>query len=194
LLGDRIGPRRAAAVAVGFAGVLILLRPGAALFDWASLFAIASALFYTFMQIIARRIGSEVTAGVMSFYAMIVYAVIAAALGLALGDGRFDASAHPSLGFMFRPWIWPPPRDLALIALTGVIAFAGFYGLTQAYRLAQPNVVSPFEYTGILWGMLWGYLFWHELPDAMAFAGMALIIGAGLYIVFREASLRRERA
>jgi drug/metabolite transporter (DMT)-like permease len=193
LLGEWIGPRRAAAVLLGFVGVLILLRPGASVFEWASLLPILSALFYTFMQLIARRIGSEVSASVMNFYAMGTYVLIAGVLGLALGDGRFDNSSHPSLGFLFRAWVWPPPEHLALIAVTGLIAFAGFYCLTQAYRVAQPNVVAPFEYTGIIWGVLWGYLLWQELPDTLAFAGMSLIISAGLYIVYREARVRRRR-
>ncbi len=191
LLGEKVGPRRFAAVIIGFAGVLVLLRPGASVFEPAVLLPLASACCYGLMQIIARRIGPEVSSAVMNFYAMGVYAAISGALGLAIGDGRFASSSHPSHGFMFRPWIWPPGQDLALMAATGVIAFVGFYCLTQAYRVAQPNVVTPFEYTSLLWGTFWGYLLWSELPDATAFLGMLLILAAGLFIIYREARPRR---
>jgi drug/metabolite transporter (DMT)-like permease len=67
-----------------------------------------------------------------------------------------------------------------------VIAAAGFYGLTQAYRIASPSAVAPFEYTGMTWGILWGYVFWAEVPNMMAISGMAVIVAAGIYIIHRE--------
>jgi drug/metabolite transporter (DMT)-like permease len=80
----------------------------------------------------------------------------------------------------------PQAGHLALMALCGVIAAAGFYGLTQAYRLAPPSAVAPFEYTGMTWGILWGYVFWLEVPNVMAISGMVVIVAAGVYIIHRE--------
>ncbi|HPW08883.1 MAG TPA: EamA/RhaT family transporter, partial [Burkholderiaceae bacterium] len=79
-----------------------------------------------------------------------------------------------------RPWVWPTLTDGLLMALCGVVAAAGMVFLTSAYRVARASAVTPFEYTGILWAPLWGFLFFSEVPRATTVAGAAIIVGAGM--------------
>ena len=86
----------------------------------------------------------------------------------------------------------PGARDFALMALCGVIAGIGFFCLTQAYRVASPSAIAPFEYSALPWAVLWGYLFWSEMPAGATWIGLVLIVGSGLYIVHREAVRGRK--
>jgi drug/metabolite transporter (DMT)-like permease len=76
--------------------------------------------------------------------------------------------------------------DAGLMCFCGVIAAVGLTLLTQAYRVAQSSTVAPFEFTFMFWGVLWGWLFWNDLPDMLGWAGIAIIICAGLYVLHRE--------
>ena len=112
--------------------------------------------------------------------------------GLVAGEGQFATGVHPSLAFMLRAWIWPPTFDLMLMIATGIAASAGMICLTQAYRLGQPAVVAPFEYAGMVWALIAGYVMWRQVPDGISMIGITIIIGAGLYIASLE--LRERRA
>lgn len=180
-LGERITARTVATIVIGMAGVVIMLRPGAGLFDWAALLSLASAALYGFAQLIARKIGDSESAGVMTFYQNGIYlagALATAALFHAMG---MTQAVHPSLEFLVRPWAWPTPADLALMASCGLIASAGMILLSQAYRLAPANRVAIFEYSAILWTPLWGFVFFAEIPRHTTAIGAALIVGAGLF-------------
>lgn len=192
VLGERVGWRRITAVLVGFLGVLIIVQPGSRVFEPASLFILFSASCYGSAQLFTRRMGAQVSGSVMSFYAAVVYSVLGGLLGLLFGGSALVESAHPSLQFLFRPWAWLQPLELGIIAVLGVIVTLGAYCLTQAYRVAEPNKVTAFEYTGLLWGLLWGYLVWHQVPSPIKLAGIGLIAASGLYILVREARLRRS--
>jgi drug/metabolite transporter (DMT)-like permease len=169
------------AVIVGFVGVLIILQPGSALFEPAALFSLASAATYALSMIIARKIGGTETASIMAFYQNIVYLLGAAAMAAVITQFGSQSAAHPSIDFLVRPWVWPVPRDALLMAACGVIAAFGAFLLTHAYRSAQAKFVAVFEYTGMIWGPLWGFLFFAEIPRWTTVAGMLLILAAGLY-------------
>ena len=180
-LGERLHWQTLLTALVGLFGVLVMLRPGAGLFDWAALLALLSAFLYAFSQLMARKVGATVTAPVMTFYQNGVYF-----LGSLVFTGTFamlgpQSIAHPSLAFLMRPWQWPTLRDFSMMAACGVIAAIGMVLLSQAYRLAPANRVATFEYTGIIWAPLWGFLFFGEVPQATTVAGAALIVGAGLF-------------
>ena len=185
-LGEKVGVRRWTATAVGFIGILIIVRPLTDQFDLASLLPIASALTYTIAALMTRRMGVSESAPVMSFYQNLMYLFTALVLAAIFGGGAFAGSGNPSVEFLVRGWVTPSPRDFALLAACGVIAALGATLLTQAYRLAEANFVAGFEYSAIIWATLGGYWFWREVPDAYAWIGMALIVAAGIYTLFRE--------
>lgn len=190
VLGER--PHRAtiAALFVGIAGVVVTLRPGSGLFEWASLLSLLAAILYGSAQVVARRMGEGEGAAVMTFYQNLAFLIGAPALAFLFG-GNAANGLHPSIGFLTRPWAWAPPVDLALMAACGVIAAAGMTLLSQAYRLAPAGNLSVFEYSAILWAPLWGFLFFGEVPRITTVVGAALICGAGLYAL-RAAEPRRD--
>ncbi len=180
LLGARAGWQVWTAVAVGFLGVLVMLQPGSGLFEPAALLSLISAAMYGSSMLMARRLGVAQAASVMSFYQNGVFltgALAVAGVLLGLGITRAD---HPSLVFLVRPWVWPSAWDFFLIASCGVVAAVGTMLLTSAYRVARAGVVTPFEYSGVLWAPLWGFLFFSEVPRMTTVAGALLIVGAGL--------------
>lgn len=186
LLGEQVGPRRWFAVIVGFAGVLFMVRPGSDVFDWAAVLALVAGLSYAFSMVTARRMGATETAPALAFWGNVAFLACALALAAVFAGGDHAGESHPSLGFLTRGWVAPSARDLGLMMLCGFIAAAGLTLLTQAYRLSPSSVVAPFEYSAMIWGVLWGWLFWHQLPDAEGWAGIVIIVGAGLYVLYRE--------
>lgn len=180
VLGERSGWRVWLAIIVGFGGVLVMLQPGSGLFEWAALLSLVSALMYGTSMLMARRLGTSESASVMSFYQQWTFLVGALALGLlihALAPGEMQ---HPSLRFLVRPWVMPTPLDALLMGSCGVVAAIGTLLLTSAYRITRANLVTSFEYTGVLWAPMWGFLFFAEVPRASTVVGALLIVGAGL--------------
>ena len=105
------------------------------------------------------------------------------ALTTNLGADLSTGIADESLQFLLRPWVMPDRHDLLLIASTGLVGAGGSFLLTQAYRLTQANVVAPFEYVSILLAAMLGWWIWDEVPSLATYAGIILIIGAGLYVL-----------
>jgi len=179
-LGEHSGWRVWMAVLLGFFGVMVMLQPGTGLFEPAALLSLLSACMYGVSMLMARKLGSTQPASVLSFYQNVGFFVGALMTALALSVLGIEHASHPSLSFLVRNWMWIPFDDLLLIGASGVVAATGMMFLTSAYRLAQANKVAPFEYTGILWAPLWGYVFFQETPRLTTVAGAAVIVMAGL--------------
>jgi drug/metabolite transporter (DMT)-like permease len=180
VLGEKLGWKVGWAVLLGFVGVVVMLQPGSGLFEPAALLSLLSAALYGGGMMMARRLGTTQVASVMSFHqnAFFLLAAVATAVGLhQLGIVRAE---HPSLSFLVRPWVLPTLLDGTLMAVCGVVAAVGTLLLTSAYRIARASAVTPFEYTGILWGPTWGYLFFNEVPRATTVLGGAIVVVAGL--------------
>jgi drug/metabolite transporter (DMT)-like permease len=185
-LGERVGPWRWAAVLAGLAGVVVMLRPGEGLVETAALLPLGAALAYAIMQMLTRRLGGTDRASTLAFYVHICFIVAGAGFGIIAGDGRFAGGGHPSLEFLLRGWVWPSAFDGFLMLSCGVLIAVAGYLLSQAYRIAEANLLAPFEYTAMPFAVLWGVLWWGDWPDATAFLGMALIVGSGLVVFYRE--------
>lgn len=186
VLGELVGLRRWIAVLVGFAGVVVVTRPGMTAIEPAMLLAVGSAATYAIMIMMTRRLSVTEAGSTLAFYSMSTFIVASVVVGLAVGDGRFDTVDHPSAAFLLRAWSVPGFTDSLMLAACGLIAGAGFYCLSQAYRSASVSVVAPFEYTSLPWAILWGYVFFGDLPGATTLLGLALIVGSGFYIIHRE--------
>jgi S-adenosylmethionine uptake transporter len=186
LLGERVGWRRWLAVTAGFLGVVVVMRPGGQAIDPAMILAVLAAVSYAVMVLITRRLGKAEASSTMSVYSMFAFIAASALFGLALGDGAYDRAAHGSAQFLLRAWVLPSWPDFGLLVFCGLIASIGFYCLTQAYRIASPSLIAPFEYASLPWAVFWGYLFWSELPGANTLIGILLVVLSGLYIIRRE--------
>ncbi|MCF3581132.1 DMT family transporter [Planktothrix agardhii 1811] len=183
VLRERASTASLVAVAAGFAGVLLVVKPGGGGFDLAALLPILGALGYALSMIAAGRLGRTESAAAMAFWGNVCFLLCALALSAVYGSGAYAGASHPSLAFLTRGWFTPPVTDLLLMASCGFIAAIGLTLLTYAYRVAPSASVAPFEYSFMFWGLLWGWLFWDSIPDGLAWVGIAVIIGAGLIVI-----------
>lgn len=191
-LGETVGPQRWAAIGVGFIGVLVMMRPGTQSFQIASLLPLGAAFCYAGLHIITRRIGDTESAATMAFYIQVMFIIVGVCFGLIAGDGRFGDQSDPSLAFLFRAWSWPEVADYPVFLIIGAgIAVAG-YLISQAYRVAEASFVAPFEYLALPMSVVWGMMVFDEFPDGWDYFGMALILGSGLFTIWRGA--RKGRA
>jgi drug/metabolite transporter (DMT)-like permease len=180
MLGEKVSGQSWAAIGLGFIGVLIILQPGTALFNPAALFSLVSAASYALAMIFARKLGASEPATVMAFYQNAAYLLGALLIAAFFAIAGIDHLGHPSFDFLVRPWAWPNNYDLFLMGICGVIAAIAMSLLTNAYRMADANLVTVFEYTGMIWAPLWGFLFFKEIPRWSTVAGLGLILIAGL--------------
>lgn len=165
LLGERVGPRRWGAVAVGFVGVLVMLRPsGQGLFNIGALAALVSAVSYSLSGIIVRRWGRGETAAAFPFY----------------GNLMVTALTGAALPFVF---VAPSLADLGLMAVCGMCGGLALLCLLGAFRIAPVPVVAPFQYMEILWGLLYGALVFGDWPGNGVLVGGAIVIASGLYLL-----------
>ena len=186
MLKEQVSLHRWLAVGLGFLGVVIIIRPGGDLFDWAAFLPILGGFAYALSMIMARTMGTKDSAAAMAFWGNNAFLICGLALSLAFGGGTHAQVLHPSLAFLTRGWAMPTLLDAGLMCACGVIAAVGLTLLTQAYRIGQSSVVAPFEFTFAFWGILWGWLFWQQWPDAMGWLGIAIIIAAGVYVLRAE--------
>jgi drug/metabolite transporter (DMT)-like permease len=189
LLRERVTRSRWAALLTGFTGVLIMLRPGAGMVEPAAVLSIMAAITYAATAPITRQMADTESGAVMAFYASIFSTLAALLMGLLMGDGRFAGSTHPSLGFFTRAWFLPSRSDLLLFIVMGIISAIVRYCLSQAYRVAKPSTITPFEYVVMIPAVVWGYVIWHEIPSATTLIGMSLLVLSGIYIIRREKRL-----
>lgn len=187
LLGERVVPAALLAVLAGFAGLLLIVRPGVGGLGAAAALPILGALGYALTMLAARPLGRSESAAAMAFWANASFLLAALGLSAAFGDGSWLARSPEALRFLMLPWVWPSLHGLVAMAACGVIAAAGLTLLTAAYSAAPSAVVAPFEYSYLFWGLLWGWVFWGDLPGALAWPGIAMIVAAGLVVVRQEA-------
>ena len=164
LLGERTTPGRMAALAAGFVGVLIVIRPGTELFHWASLLAVVSAAGYAVYQVLTRKV-----AGIDPPETSTIYSSIVGGFGM----------------FVVLPFVWRTPeslRDILFFCSLGVIGALGHYLVARAFTNAPANIVSPFQYMQLIGSVTVGYVFFGDFPDLMTWVGAAIIVGSGLYI------------
>ena len=173
MLGERIGWRRWTAVVVGFAGVVVVMQPGTDAMHPAALLAVGDALFYAFVNIATRSLSRT-----ESSLSLVVFSNI----GICLGTG---------VGTPFQ-WVTPAPLDVAILAGLGAAVVVAQYFHVTALRFAQVSLLGPFEYSAIFWAALIGFAVWGEVPTATVWAGIAIIVGSGLYILYRESTVARR--
>ena len=191
-LGDTVGPRRWAAIAVGLIGVLVVLRPGTDAFQLAAIFPVIAAACYGMLHILTRRIGASESVVALVVYTQMVMFLVSIVAGLGLGHGAFDVFDHPSAAFLLRAWVWPSPFDLVLIGSIGAAITVGGFAISAAYSKSEPAFIAPFEYIAMPFAIFWGVTIFDEWPDRAAVLGIVLILGSGLVLIWREAVARRR--
>ena len=168
ILGEKVGPRRWSAIAVGLVGVLVVLRPtGEGMLTWAGLAVLVAAFGYAVSAITVRVLARTDPSQAITFWLLAL---------MALGAG---ALALPG-------WVPLRAQDLWIVGGIGVAGAIGQYAITEAFRLAEASRVAPLEYSALVWGLLLDLTLWGVLPDAVTWIGAAIIIASGLYLIRRE--------
>ncbi|MGB3313989.1 MAG: DMT family transporter [Albidovulum sp.] len=185
-LRETVGPCRWVAVAFGLVGVLVMLRPGSEAFRPIALLPLLSAAAYAMLHILTRKIGGTERATTMAVYIQAMFILVSGTMGLIFGDGAWAGSGHASVEFLMRAWVWPAPGDWWLLVLLGLSNGTAGVLISQAYRLGEAALVAPFEYISMPMAVFWGIVVFSEWPDAYAILGIGLIIGGGLYMLYRE--------
>jgi drug/metabolite transporter (DMT)-like permease len=172
MLGERITPGRLMAVVVAFAGVLVVIRPGSEVFQWASLLMLGSAVCYALYQILTRRVARHDTAETSAVYSASVGTVVMS---------------------LVAPFVWTPIAgwtDAALLFSLGIIGGTAHYFVARAMIYAQANIIAPFGYWQLVGSVIVGYLISGYLPDSFTWIGAGIIVSAGIYIAWCEARAR----
>lgn len=167
LLGERITALKVVAVVVGFAGVLVVIRPGSSVFQWASILLLGSALAYASYQIIIRRLAGIDPPSTSIFYSVLLGAIVMSAA---------------------MPFVWCTPVDFGdwvLLLSLGALGGVGHYCVARALTYASANLIAPLNYTQMIGSVIVGYLLFAEVPDLYTWIGTALIVGAGLLVTLQ---------
>ncbi|HEY4163831.1 MAG TPA: DMT family transporter [Dongiaceae bacterium] len=173
LLGERVGWRRWSAVGVGFIGVIVAVKPGAPI-GYGTWLILISAAAYALTLLTLRRIsGKEGTHNIL-FYSTAFTLVISFVPGI-------------------REWQPVGWHAAGIMLLQGLASACGQLSMTRALRLGEASMLVPIEFTALVWAVLFGYMFWNDIPVIEVLAGAALIIAANIYISHREARLAKSR-
>ncbi len=165
---------RGLAVITGFMGVLLVVQPAADAFNMYSLLAVLGTLLHATRDMLTRRIPAHVPAVLISLSSALSVAVLAGALS------------------QFQVWQPMPMASLLQLALAAVFLCSGYYTLILAMRSGDVSVIAPFRYSGLLFALVLGHLLWDEMPNGLAWFGIALLVGSGLTILQTER--RRQQA
>jgi len=185
-LGEKVGIRRWLAIVVGFIGVYIVLNPDFENFNYMKLAPVACALCYAISMTITKITSDKDNVYSQMFHLYIGAIGISILFFIFTGKGQFNTFSDPTFQFILREWFTNPTYAWPYIVLMGFVAAVSFYCVFSAYSVASPSVVSLFEYSLIIWAIIIGYVLFNDVPTIRTFVGVALIIGAGVYIYLRE--------
>jgi len=171
VLKETVGPYRWSAVAIGFVGVIIMVRPTGDVYVFGILVALCAALLHATLQIILRYLGRYESPETISFYFFVVGTLL-------------TAVAMPFVA------VTPTLSEIPLLIGVGLSGAAAQWSLSVAYRHAPAAVVSVFNYTSIIWATLFGWMIWNELPLPAVLAGAIVVIASNLLIIWRESRSR----
>ena len=185
-LKDQIGLRRWSAVIIGFIGVYIILNPNFDNFNYLKLTPILCAFCYSLSMIIIKKTSDKDDVYQQMFQFYIGALIISGTFYFLIGDGQYNTINNPAAQFIFREWFSNLEFSLIYLIILGFTASVGFLLLFSAYRIASPAVVSPFEYSILVWSSLSGWFFFDEIPGIRTIFGIILIVCGGIYIFIRE--------
>jgi len=173
ILKEKVGPHRWAATAVGFLGVLIMLRPGEEGFDHYAIYAVIGAVFSSGVAITVRVLShSERTATILLYQAMVLFAALIVPTVL--------------------NWVWPTPAQWMALIVIGVTGTAGQFLLTRAYQVGEASALAPLDFIRLIVNTVLGIVIFSELPDSATLVGAVLVVGSTVYVIRRNAKKGRK--
>lgn len=172
--GEKVGWRRVLAIAVGFAGVLIIIRPGPEGVNIWALMALASVAFVVMRDLSTRRLPRDVPSVTVALFAAIGVTIVCGVLSLD------------------QPWAEVPGGAVPLIALAAVFVVIGYVFVIRVMRVGEVSVTTPFRYTALVWAVILGWLVFGEVPDGWTMVGAAIVVASGLFTLWRERQVNRR--
>lgn len=176
LFGDQVGPRRIAACAVGFVGVLFVIQPSLAAFGLVALWPLATAVLFALYMLVTRGISTWMHPVAMQFHTSWTGLLLCLPV-MFLADGSGIGSLDP---------VWPTGWNWLWLFMVGFFAAVSHMCMTYALKFAPSATLAPLHYLEIVTAVILGYLIFDDFPNAMTFAGIAIIVASGLYIIHRE--------
>ncbi len=183
---SQVGYRRWISILIGFVGVVLICQPETGQFNFYYLIPIIVALSYAFSVIIVKKTADRDTLYQQMILTYLIMGLLSGITGLLFGDGRFDTAENSEVAFIVRSWQFVDTESTFKLFTISVLGSVGLLVLMGAYRVADPAVISPYEYSLLIWMILLGYLVWGDVPSFNIAIGMVLIVGAGIYIFYRE--------
>lgn len=181
MLGQTISVRQGLAIICGFAGVLLIVRPLASGFSPLALLPVGAALLYALAAVLTRARLGQTPAVTMALWLNLTFLVGGGAASLAIWAGLFPAIDYP---FLFGPWQPMGIDEWLIIAVLSVLMIGIGIGLARAYQSPRPQVIATFDYAYLIFAAFWGYVFFGEVPDIWTLAGMLVIVGAGMMVLY----------
>jgi drug/metabolite transporter (DMT)-like permease len=173
LFGESVGWRRWLSIVVGFLGMLLVVKPATSDFNATSLLVLGATLLVVVRDLLTSRIPAAVPTTVISFATAVV--------GLGVG----------AVGALVEPWVMPSPLALAWVIVAAAFIVAAFMLIVIAFRTGDLSLVVPFRYSIVVFAVIFGFALFGDVPDRWSFVGIALIVGAGVYMLHREAVRRK---
>ena len=173
MLQEKVGIRRWLAVFAGFVGMLLVVQPGSGLFTNGAVFMLIAAVFVALTSNVIRKLSRLDDPACITFYF------------------TFSATVVTGIASLLWGWIKPDTTDLLMLIAVGLLGGCGQYLMSLSFKNAEVGLVSPLKYLMIVFGGVFGYLFWSELPNQIAIIGIAVIISSGVYTMHRETRLNR---
>lgn len=168
LFGERVDARRWAAIVAGFAGVLLVIQPRIEGFNGYALLCLLATLLHSVRDLVVRRIPAGIPSLAITLATAVSVTLLAGLLSIVQG--------------------WQPlgPREFALLAGASVFLASGYHLIIRGTRMGDMSTIAPWRYTGLLWALIVGWVIWGDVPNALGWGGIGLLIAAGVYLVRRE--------
>jgi drug/metabolite transporter (DMT)-like permease len=178
MLKEHVGPRRWTAIVIGFLGVLVITQPSGAGFGWGAVLALGAAFGDALGINVTRRMSVTESSHSMLFWSSVILIVV---FGMAI-------VAEPSL------WLMPAAHDLLPIAILSITGCGAQFCLAQAFRYGEVSLLAPLEYGALIWAVIFGYIFWGDLPTLTVLLGVGIIVASSAYVAHREARAKGASA
>lgn len=173
---EPVGWRRWSAIAAGFAGVLVVVRPGAGGLSLFALYALASVGFCVVRDLATRRVPPDVPSLMVSSMTSVTVTVLGFLVTVPTGE-----------------WVTPPLWSVGMLMVSGVLVVIGYQFIIMAVRSGDVSFIAPFRYTSLLWSIMLGFAVFGDVPDAGMIVGSVIIVGSGLYTLYREQAAGKRR-
>lgn len=193
LIGEPVTRREWAGVALGFVGVIAILRPGSDAFSWFTLLPLLAAVFYSLAMVLTRskcRQERPLSLALFLHGSFLVTGLIATAALTIIG---LTGDTQASFPFLLGDWAPMGQQEWALMALLGVLSAAFFAGVARAYQIAAPSIIATFDYAYLVSAAIWGFVLFSETPDLLTIGGMIAITMAGLLVAAPASRKQRVR-